>query len=112
MPDQPSLPGTHPMETTITGRKMLDVLFHTGEQLALDRLLKDLKQAQAQHPAAPGLTIAIALAERDMAEAKLVTTRVVLSAAAKAGLPIENHAITSELSDGFVLVKAIPGEST
>lgn len=110
--EQRTIPDAAPLETKITGRKMLDLLFATGEQVALDKLLKDLKKAQEQHPAAPGLTIAIAMAQRDMAEAQIRTTRIVLAAAAKAGLPIENHAIASELSDGYVLVKAIPGEPT
>ena len=108
--NQQTLPGYQPMETKIVGPKMIEVLFETGIQIGLKKTLEDLKEAKAQHPAAVGLTMAIALVERDIANAQIKTTRIVLAAAAKAGLPIDGHAITSGMGDDCIVVNAVPGE--
>jgi hypothetical protein len=72
---QEQLPGMPLTETRITGSKLTDVLIETGKQICLEKLRADLMAAQKQHPSAVGLTLAIALVERDKSAATLETTR-------------------------------------
>jgi hypothetical protein len=107
MSEQAPLPGTAPNEARITGAKLTDVLLQTGVQIALDKLCNDLRAAQKQHPSAVGLTLAIALAERDKAEAVLKSSRTVLAAAAKAGIDFEGRLLTSGLEGDALVVRAV-----
>jgi hypothetical protein len=107
MSKQAQLAGTAPSEARIAGAKLNDVLLHTGAQIALDKLCAELRAAQKQHPAAVGLTLAIALVERDKSEATLKTTRVVLAAAAKAGLDFDGRVLTSGLEGDSLVVRVV-----
>jgi hypothetical protein len=117
MSEQAPLPGTAPNETRVTGAKLTDLLLQTGVQIGLDKLCADLRFAQKQHPAAVGLTLAIALAERDKAEATLKTLvqqlpqtsprPLPLAAAAKAGIDFEGRLLTSGLEGDVLVVRAV-----
>lgn len=107
MPEQASLPGTAPTETRITGRKLVTALMETGAQAALDKLHRELLAAQKQHPGAVGLTLALALVERDKAVATLETSRVILAEAAKAGLQFDGQVLTSGIEGDAIVVRVM-----
>lgn len=110
MNTQDDLPGVPPTRIIIPASKKVGMLLHTGEQMALTGLKKELEDARRQHPSAPGITMAIAFTERRLAEATLATTRIVLGEAAKAGMPIENHAIATQIVDDELVITAEPGD--
>lgn len=110
MSDQPNLPGVAPTSTTIEGPRMIDFLLDAGGQIALLSIAEELEELRKQHPAAAGLTVALAVVQRDAAELQMKTSRRALSAAAKAGMPIDGHAIKTSFEGGRLQIVAKPEE--
>lgn len=111
MSEQPNLPGVAPTSTTIEGARMIDFLLDAGGQMALMTIAEELKELRKQHPAAAGITIALAVVQRDGAALQMKVSRQALAAAAKAGLPIEGHSILTSFEDGKLQIVAKPGEA-
>lgn len=103
---QEPIPGLTPMQTTVPPAKILYFALELGQQMALAAFSQELRALQKQHPAAVGLTLAIAIADKNGAEIKAVTTRKILTLAASAGLPIGGHAIHSTIEKGEFVIRA------
>lgn len=108
--NQPQLPGLPPTSFTIPARKKVEMLLQTGTQISLGDVKKELEDLRKQHPSAPGLTIALAVVDRRIAEATLITSRIVLAEAVKAGLAIENCLVASRIVGDEIVVTAEPGD--
>ena len=64
---QHSLPGTRPMSTTIPPKRMPSLMLNIGGQGALKDVKERLEAMQKQHPSAVGITLALSVIERDLA---------------------------------------------
>ena len=103
---QEPIPGLTPMQTTVAPAKLLHFALELGQQMALAEFSQELRALQKQHPAAVGLTLAIAIADKNGATLKAITTRKILTLAADAGLPIGGHAIHSTIEHGELVIRA------
>jgi len=108
--EQDELPGTQVMKTTVPARRLALLAIDMGRQIGLAGALDQIKELQDQHPKVAGLTLARAILEKDIATAQARVSRVVLTVATTAGMPIENHGIASHIEDGQIVLTALPGE--
>lgn len=104
------LPGTQTMRATIPPNRRVTMMLNAGSQSALGELKASLEAMQKQHPAAVGITLTLALLERDRAVLRAEAARIVLTVAAKAGMPIEDHAIVSRFDGEEMVIEAVPGD--
>ena len=103
---QENLPGTTPMMTTVPHGKLLNFAIELGQQMAMAQFSEEMRKLQKQHPAAVGITLAIAIADKNGAEMCAVTTRKILTLAAVAGLPIDGHALHSGIENGELVIRS------
>lgn len=108
---QKELPGTRPMSMVLPEARRNKFLTILGQRIALQSLSADLKKLQKQHPAVAGITLALALIDRDDAVLASEVGRIVLTVAAAGGLPLENHAIATEFGAGEITLRAVGDET-
>jgi len=110
MNEQQEFDEARPMIAVIPRKRAALLAIDLGGQMSLIGVAEQMKAAQKQHPAAVGLTLALALINAEIAKLQMKTTRVVLTVAATSGMPIEDHAISSSIRDGEIIIEAIPDD--
>lgn len=107
MNEQQEFEETRPMMAVIPRKRAILLAMDLGGQMSLVGVAEQMKAAQKQHPSAVGLTLALALLNSEIAQLQAKTTRIVLTVAATTGMPIEDHAISSSIRDGEIIIEAI-----
>ena len=99
MKKQMSLEGVAPVRAQVPAARLSELSRLLGGLLFAGDLVDELKKMQAEHPPLPGMTLAIAVAEKQLAQAQLKNSRLVLILACAAGLEVERVATTVEIRD-------------
>ena len=109
MKKQTEIDGTQPMKCKVPHRKASQIVIESSAHASLREVMKELEQAQKQHPGVAGLTMAIAIVARRAAEAQTNLSRKVLLIAAQNRMPIENHALNLLFEDDGMYIEAASG---
>ena len=109
MEKQTEIDGTQPMKCKVPHKKASQIVIESSAHTSLREVMKELEQAQKQHPGVAGLTMAIAIVARRAAEAQTNLSRKVLIIAAQNRMPIENHALRLLFEDDGMYIEAISG---
>ena len=91
MSQQQELPEISRHEALIRPSRLPDFLMAAGGQTALQKVAEELRAAHKQTPNAVGLTLAIAVIERDAAIKQGEVSKEVLFTAGINGLPLDDH---------------------
>lgn len=105
--DQGELPGMPNKKAAIGPSLRIPLAMEMGGQCELHACAKELRDMQKQHPAVAGLTLALAIVDRRIAESQVKATRQILSFAAKNGMPIEDHAIITRIEGDELMLEAV-----
>ena len=109
MEKQTEIDGPQPMKCKVPHKKASQIVIESSAHTSLREVMKELEQAQKQHPGVAGLTMAIAIVARRAAEAQTNLSRKVLLIAAQNRMPIENHALNLLFEDDGMYIEAASG---
>lgn len=99
MAGQMDIPGVRPTRAQVPMERLVELSRAIGAILALDKVADELRKAQKEHPTVPGLTLALAVADKHIAQTRQTNSSLVLILACAAGLEIERMATTVEMRD-------------
>lgn len=99
MSKQTNIPGMETMRAPVPVKRLGDLSRQIGALLALDMVADEIKKMKKEHPLVPGLTLALAITEKHVAQSQVANSRLVLTLACSAGMEVENMATTVELRD-------------
>ena len=105
--DQDELPGMPNKKVAVGPKQRITLAIEMGGQYELAACAKELREMQKQHPAVTGLTLALAIVDRRIAESQMKTSRQILSIATRNGMPIEDHAIMTSIEDDELVLEAV-----
>ncbi|MGF6211815.1 hypothetical protein [Comamonas sp. 4034] len=99
MKEQMNIQGVPPVRAKVSDARVAELSRLLGGMLAAGDLVDELKKAQSEHPALPGMTLSIAVAEKHLAQLQMKNSRLVLILACSAGLEVERVATSIEIRD-------------
>lgn len=94
-----NIPGVRPVRAQVPSARLSEFSRQIGVLLGVGDVVDELKKMQKEHPTVPGLTLAIAVAEKHMACAQMKNSQTTLILASSAGLEVERMETTVELRD-------------
>lgn len=103
MSKQTNIPGLETMRVLVPLKRVGDLSRQIGALIALDKVADEIRKMKKEHPVVPGLTLALAITEKHVAQAQLANSRLVLRLACSAEMDIEGMATTVELRDDGLL---------
>lgn len=99
MSKQTNIPGLEAMREPVPEKRLGALSRNIGALMALDKVADEIKKMKKEHPLVPGLTLALAITEKHVAQAQMANSRMVLRLACLVGMDVENAATTVELRD-------------
>lgn len=99
MNTQMNIPGVRPVRAPVPAGRLCELSRLLGSLVGIGDVVDELKRVQKELPSVPGLTLALSVAEKHLAQAQLKNSRLVLILASSAGLEVERMATTVELRD-------------
>lgn len=111
MKEQMNIQGVPPERAKVSDARVGELSRMLGGLLAAGDLVDELKKAQSEHPALPGMTLSIAIAEKHLAQLQMKNSRLVLILACSAGMAVERVATSVELrKDGGLDLVSVSGQ--
>lgn len=112
MNEQMRIAGVPPVRAEVPFARLGEFSRGIGAVVVLGDVVDELKKVQAEHPKVPGLTLALAVVEKHLAQSQMKNSKLALILAASGGLQVERMATAVALRDdgGIELVSMPPDE--
>ena len=99
MSKQLNIEGVKAARAPVPDGRLCELALGLGALLALDKVTEEIRKMEKEHLLVPGLTLALAVAEKHVAQAQDANSRLVLILASSAGMEVEHMATLVELRE-------------